>query len=215
VAARGLRNAIRLVKAFSGELLVLTVVPEVSWLSAAVETGSWSQALVEHDQRWREGFEEFLKKQDFGDIRWSPEIRGGDPARQIVAAAADFACDALVMGATGRSGLLHVLMGSVTRRVLQHLPCSVLTVHDEDMLLEELTEADVRTNNLLYVEAKALLETQAYEAALVKFDQVLARNPFHVPALEGRAEACEHLGQSERAERCRRRAVVLRHETWV
>lgn len=97
---------------------------------------------------------------------------------------------------------------------MRALPCSLLVVHDEDVLLEDLNAEDVQTNNLAYTEASALLTDQSYEAALRKFDQVLARNPFHVPALDGRAIACEALGHYDRAARCRRRAEILRHETW-
>jgi transposase len=60
--------------------------------------------------------------------RWKREAvrRGGPAARSLD--------DRVGMGATGRSGLLRLLMGSVTRRVLQHLPCSLLTVKDEDLV---------------------------------------------------------------------------------
>ena len=39
---RGLKNAIRLAQALGSELTVLTVVPDVSWLSAAVEAGDFA-----------------------------------------------------------------------------------------------------------------------------------------------------------------------------
>ena len=51
--------------------------------------------------------------------------------------------------------------------------------------------------------------------ALGNFSQVLARYPFHTPALEGRAKANEMLGNVNEAERCRRRAKMLRHELWA
>jgi nucleotide-binding universal stress UspA family protein len=36
--------------------------------------------------------------------------------------------DLIVMGTRGRTGLKHVLLGSVAERTLRHAPCSVLTV---------------------------------------------------------------------------------------
>jgi hypothetical protein len=135
----------------------------------------------------------------------------GTPHRAIVQAAREHQTDLVVMGATGRTGLVRMMMGSVTRRVLQDLPCSILTVHDEDLFMEELDEEDVRISRLLYAEAKALMEAETYEAALAKLDQVLAHNPYHLPALASRTEACEKLGQHERANRCRRRLELLKH----
>lgn len=48
-----------------------------------------------------------------------------------------------MMGATGRTGLLQVLVGSTTRRLLRALPCSLLKVKQEDVV-EKLFEADLR-----------------------------------------------------------------------
>lgn len=213
VSGRALRNAIRLARACGGRLTIATVIPDLFPIAAAKET---VKPLDEqHRQAWQTHFERFLAGFDFSDIEYTVDIRCGIPYRQIIGLAKERNCDLIVMGATNRTGYLRFMLGGVTRRVLRDLPCSILTVHDEDALLEDLTEDDIHTNNLIYVEAKSLLEAQSFEAALAKFDQVLVCNPFHVPALEGRAEACDRLGQAERATRCRRRADVLRHKTWV
>lgn len=52
----------------------------------------------------------------------------GDVSRDIRAEAEDWAADLVVMGTHGRSGIGHVLMGSVAERVLRVAPCPVLTV---------------------------------------------------------------------------------------
>lgn len=56
------------------------------------------------------------------------EIRTGDVAEQIIAAALEFDADLIVLGSHGRTGLGRVLLGSVARNVLYHAPCSVLIV---------------------------------------------------------------------------------------
>jgi len=52
----------------------------------------------------------------------------GVPWNEIVTYARTHECDLLVMGTHGRSGLQHVLIGSVAEKVLRHAPCSVLVV---------------------------------------------------------------------------------------
>ncbi|HEY0469182.1 MAG TPA: universal stress protein [Polyangiaceae bacterium] len=52
----------------------------------------------------------------------------GDPATSIVDRAASGGYDLLVMGTHGRTGLSHVLMGSVAERVVRRAQCAVLTV---------------------------------------------------------------------------------------
>jgi nucleotide-binding universal stress UspA family protein len=39
-------------------------------------------------------------------------------------------CDLIVVGTQGRTGLKHVLIGSVAERVVRHAPCPVLVVRD-------------------------------------------------------------------------------------
>jgi universal stress protein A len=64
-------------------------------------------------------------------------VRGGTtnisiglPANEIVRCAADRDIDLIVMGTHGRSGLAHLLLGSVAERVVRTAPCAVLTVRE-------------------------------------------------------------------------------------
>ena len=52
----------------------------------------------------------------------------GEPASEIVAAAEDGKYDAIVVGTHGRTGLAHVLLGSVAERVVRRAPMPVVTV---------------------------------------------------------------------------------------
>jgi nucleotide-binding universal stress UspA family protein len=52
----------------------------------------------------------------------------GEPAAEIVAAAEEGRYDAIVVGTHGRTGLAHVLLGSVAERVVRRAPMPVVTV---------------------------------------------------------------------------------------
>ena len=54
--------------------------------------------------------------------------RQGTPFLEILRYAKDGNVDLIVLGTHGRSGLAHVLMGSVAERVVRKSPCPVLTV---------------------------------------------------------------------------------------
>jgi nucleotide-binding universal stress UspA family protein len=62
-------------------------------------------------------------------LRATTEIIVGTAARTIVEYAADNGYDLIVMGTHGRTGLAHVLVGSVAEYVVRNAPCPVLTVH--------------------------------------------------------------------------------------
>lgn len=214
VSRRGLDNAIRLARVLGARLVVLSVVPEVSWLTAATGTGQLKGARTEYESRWRSEFEQFLQGVPFGEVPCQREVRHGPVAQEIQTAAQEHEADLIVMGATGRTGLVRALLGSVTRRVLRNLPASLLVVKEEDVV-EELFQGDVSTINNLLAGGQELLASGAHEAAQARFRQVLVRDRFNVAALEGLATACERLGQTEEAVFRRRRAAMIRQQTWA
>ena len=55
-------------------------------------------------------------------------VYGGVPAMEICRVAEQKQADLIVMGTQGRTGISHLLMGSVAERVVRHAPCAVLTV---------------------------------------------------------------------------------------
>ena len=207
-SARGLANAIQLTRTFGGHLIVLTVVPTLTCLTTLAEIGHLSEPAAAHEREWQVEFDQFLTMCGLGEISWQNEVRSGAPHEEIIASAKANAADLIVMGSTGRTGLARILIGSVTRRVIQQLPCSLLTVKQQN-LLEELHDDELQTIKVLYAQGHALLAARSYDAALDKFSHVLIRDPFHTGALEGKAAALDALGHPTDAERCRRRAGVI------
>ncbi len=59
------------------------------------------------------------------------EVRVGAAFMEIIEYARFKEIDLLVIGTHGRSGLMHVLMGSVAERIVRKSPCPVLTVKPE------------------------------------------------------------------------------------
>ena len=55
-------------------------------------------------------------------------LESSDPADAIVNYATNVGVDLIVMGTHGRTGVSHLLMGSVAEKVVRHAPCPVLTV---------------------------------------------------------------------------------------
>ena len=59
------------------------------------------------------------------------QVEVGVPFVEIVRAARESGTDLIVMGSHGRTGLEHLLIGSVAERVVRKAPCSVLVVRDK------------------------------------------------------------------------------------
>lgn len=57
-------------------------------------------------------------------------VRWGSPVDVIIDHATNNAIDLIVIATHGRTGLSHVLLGSVAERIVREAPCPVLTIRD-------------------------------------------------------------------------------------
>ena len=66
----------------------------------------------------------------------------GSPSLEIIRYAKEHDIDVIVMGTHGRSGVSHMLMGSVAEKVVRKAPCPVLTVRHPEREFVMPEEAD-------------------------------------------------------------------------
>jgi nucleotide-binding universal stress UspA family protein len=82
------------------------------------------------EQGRRKELEESVRQRFEGDkyagIR--VEVRFGDPGTEITAFAKEVGAGLIVMPSHGRTGLAHLLVGSVAERVVRFAPCPVLVL---------------------------------------------------------------------------------------
>jgi nucleotide-binding universal stress UspA family protein len=76
----------------------------------------------------RAALERVIKENQLQRFQASAEVREGTPFYEIIQFAKEKDIDLIVMGTHGHTGLVHVLMGSVTEKVVRKSPCPVLTV---------------------------------------------------------------------------------------
>jgi uncharacterized protein YaeQ len=76
------------------------------------------------------------------NVREEVELGRGDES--IVKEAKKQAVDLIVMSTQGRSGLAHVLRGSVTEHVIRNAPCPVVAIGPESIEKLQETVAAVR-----------------------------------------------------------------------
>jgi nucleotide-binding universal stress UspA family protein len=76
----------------------------------------------------REALDRVVRENDLSRFEVHCEVREGTPFYEIIQFAKDAGIDLIIMGTHGHSGLAHVLLGSVTEKVVRKAPCPVLTV---------------------------------------------------------------------------------------
>jgi nucleotide-binding universal stress UspA family protein len=87
---------------------------------------SVEQARRTHEQTARE----LVAELESAGLSATVELRDGDAASAIIAAARGTGIGLIVMGTRGRTGVPRLVLGSVARNVVQHAPCSVLVVRE-------------------------------------------------------------------------------------
>lgn len=129
-AREAMRVAVELARDAGASLVLAHVWDRQPWLyngpDYAIAPGVIQEAVDTAEAelaRWK------ISARELGAKEVATRFLIGAPWDQIVSAARDDrAIDLIVMGTHGRTGLTHVLLGSVAEKVVRHAPCAVLVV---------------------------------------------------------------------------------------
>lgn len=126
----GLRFAIDLAELFGSELTVLNVLrpDEIKQRQAMpLPSGYLDTIYRETKQKARDHFDEMMKERRH-DLEVRFEVASGDPFVEIIRKAREQQSDMIVLATHGRTGLKHVLLGSVAEKVVRSADCPVLSI---------------------------------------------------------------------------------------
>jgi universal stress protein A len=98
--------------------------------SYAKESNTPDTGLYQHARRQLAVEADRLNAAQGRSLSISTEVRGGLPAKAISGAIIDYGADIVVMATHGRTGLSHLLMGSVAEDVIRLSRSPVLVVRD-------------------------------------------------------------------------------------
>ena len=126
-SARALRHAANRAAETGGSLIIIYVVPaDYGWL------GFGRNELRDLDRTLQRQAADRLRAfadENVGEnVPADMEVRVGQPAEEIVAAARESRCDSIMLSTRGLTGLDRYLIGSVADRVARQAPCPVVLV---------------------------------------------------------------------------------------
>jgi nucleotide-binding universal stress UspA family protein len=129
-STRAFEHALALASRFGSSVHVLHAweVPAYLRPDLTVWAGEVSATLAEHAAREAtKSMTEFLALAAPAHQVTSAVV-AGPPYETIIATAKEGAFDLIAMGTHGRTGLTHLVLGSVAEKVVRHAECPVLTV---------------------------------------------------------------------------------------
>jgi universal stress protein A len=116
---------------FGAELIILHVVEPIYYATPAdmyVTSPNLSLLLDEQRKAATQQLARLAANLQQKGVRHRTVLKTGVPAQVIVDSAHRPGADLIVMSTHGRTGLAHILMGSVAEKVVRHADCPVLTV---------------------------------------------------------------------------------------
>lgn len=127
------RYAVEMAEKFGAEVTLLYVLQDAVALFpepgvAFPAPGNYLQELEESSKKSLERVRDSFPK----ELTINTELRNGPPFVEILRCAREGDYDMIVIGTHGRSGLAHVLLGSVAEKVVRKAGCPVLTVRPEE-----------------------------------------------------------------------------------
>jgi nucleotide-binding universal stress UspA family protein len=137
-AGKAAEEGLMLAKSFSGRVVffhVLDLYPSYT-IAYAHELGVSVPMPPPSPEEIEPEWEAFLSGLPLEKVDWEKCTEEGPAATAIVRQAEQGQADLIVMGTHGRSGLPHMLLGSVAEKVVRTASCPVLTIRPEAFQFE-------------------------------------------------------------------------------
>ncbi|MGE0821883.1 MAG: universal stress protein [Candidatus Binatia bacterium] len=130
---KALTWAIQMAKQLHGRITILHVIPAFDSSSPVFSTGAFPIAELQDNLQAEaeDKAKALVAGTESAPISIHTQVVIGDPFQEICRVAAADKIDLIIMGSHGRTGLRHVLLGSVAERVVRHAECPVLVVRTE------------------------------------------------------------------------------------
>jgi nucleotide-binding universal stress UspA family protein len=122
--------AAALAEKFGAEISLLHVVQDLAVFIPDMVTVAppIAPSLEQMTTAVQAAFDRVIRENQLEKLSIRREVIEGTPFYEIIRFAKENAIDLIVMGTHGHTGLAHMLLGSVTEKVVRKAPCPVLTV---------------------------------------------------------------------------------------
>ena len=125
-----LENAIELAQNLSSKLILVHVISPIPVVPTPSHPSEFNLASYREMLEESSGktMDTIIEDNIPHDLEYEKIIKSGDPAQEIDKVAEEKDVDLMVISTHGRSGLQHLLFGSVAEKIIRHSACPVLTI---------------------------------------------------------------------------------------
>jgi len=196
---RALNNAVKIARKIGAKIFLLNIyqpLEENFSPRLSIDFEKENKKLLKEN---KERLQKFLDDINFVDVDFKVVELVGVPENMIVTFAYDHHIDLIFMGTTGKGYFERMLMGSVSEKVMQKLPCSLITTKSENILNLKLS-SDITQIEKIYRGAQELEKTGYFDEAIEEYKKCINVSDMHIPALSALYQLYGRLGDNENAE---------------
>lgn len=127
----GLRIAAQIAQLHGARLILLNVLSKAEreeLCESYLPKSSVDELFSDLERGLKEHFWKLVPELERNNIKLEALVREGTAYEEILAEAKEKDVDLIVLATHGRTGLKHMIMGSVAEKVVRHSVCPVLTV---------------------------------------------------------------------------------------
>ncbi|MCT4601717.1 MAG: universal stress protein [Marinifilum sp.] len=210
---RALTNAIKIARIFDAEVNILNVFEPLQQSFTKrldIDLHAENKRLEEKNV---EEFNQFMKKFNLINLKYSIKLLEGNPIQEIINFSKNNNIDVVFIGATGKSYLQRLLLGSVTELLIRELPCSILVTKSENILNLKI-DSDISNLEKHFELAEKLKEMGYYKEAIKQLKICLRINDLHIPTFTLLIKLYELMEEHELSEKYKKKVDEILKRLW-
>ena len=210
---RALNNALKIARAFHSRLTILHVFEPLQERFSVRLNIDYAEENRKLEADTKKQLDRFVEKLNFTGVDYSIILLKGKPYEKIIEHARKHQPDLIFMGATGKSLLQRVLLGSVTESVIRELPSSIVITKSQNILNLKI-DADISNLEKHLNQAKKLEELGYDMEAVEQLKTGLQINDLHIPTLSALIKLYDKLGEKDLSENYTRKLDEILRRLW-
>lgn len=196
---RALNNALKITRIFDSKLNIINVYEPLENMYSPRFKIDTTEENEKRKIENKKMFEAFLTKFNFTGIDYQTELISGDAYKKISDYIIDKNIDLLLIGATGKTMLSRILLGSLTEQIARDLPCSMISSKAKNILNLKIDD-DISYIEKHFSNAKQLEKNGFFNEAINQYNLCLQINDLHIPSLTNLIRLHKKMEDHEKAE---------------
>lgn len=198
-SGRALSNALKIARIFDSKLNIINVYEPLENMYSPRFNVDPTEENKKRESENKKMFEDFLTNFNFKGVNYQSELISGDAYKEISDYVKKKNIDLLLIGATGKTMISRILLGSLTEQIARDLPCSMISAKAENILNLKI-DYDISNIEKHLSNAKKLEETGYFNEAIDQLNICLQINDLHVPSLTNLIRLYKKMDEHELAE---------------